>query len=126
MAHIAHMAGAAPLPLVGVPCCARAIGDHGFHVAGDKYIRAVSGGAGALPFLIPALGDDLDPRDLARRLDGVLLTGSPSNVEPRLYGGPPADPELPSDPARDATTLPLLRAWTRASRSWGSAADSRS
>ncbi|WP_448191732.1 gamma-glutamyl-gamma-aminobutyrate hydrolase family protein [Azospirillum sp. sgz301742] len=97
-------------PLVGIPTCIRALGDPPFHVAGDKYIRAVSDGAGALPLLVPALGGGLDIDDLVARLDGLLFTGSGSNVEPHLYGGPPSAEGTLHDPARDATTLPLIRA----------------
>ena len=86
------------------------IGAHPFHVAGDKYLRAVADGAQALPLLIPALGDGLDPAELVGRLDGLLLTGSASNVEPHRYGGPSSAAGTPHDPARDATTLPLIRA----------------
>jgi len=60
--------------------------------------------------LIPALGDWFDPHDLAGRLDGLLLTGSPSNVEPHRYGGAPSRPGTAHDPLRDATTLPLIDA----------------
>lgn len=42
-------------------------------------------------------------------LDGVLLTGSPSNVEPHHYGGEQSRTGTAHDPARDATTLPLIR-----------------
>lgn len=97
-------------PLIGVPACMRKLGEHPFHVAGDKYVRAVSEGAGALPMLIPALGDGIDIADLIARLDGLLVTGSPSNVEPHLYGGSASAPGTLHDPARDATTLPLIRA----------------
>ncbi len=38
-----------------------------------------------------------------------MLTGSPSNVHPDHFGQPVRDP-LPLDPARDATTLPLIKA----------------
>jgi putative glutamine amidotransferase len=38
-----------------------------------------------------------------------LLTGSPSNVEPFHYGGPPSREGTLHDPDRDATTLPLIR-----------------
>jgi putative glutamine amidotransferase len=38
-----------------------------------------------------------------------MFTGSPSNVEPHHYSGPPSDPGTLHDPARDATTLPLIR-----------------
>lgn len=86
------------------------IGAHPFHVVGDKYIRAVSDGAHALPLLIPALAGTLDARETAARLDGLLITGSASNVEPHHYGGPPSLEGTLHDPDRDATTLPLIRA----------------
>jgi putative glutamine amidotransferase len=98
------------LPLVGIPACARRLGHHPFHSAGDKYIRAVSDGAGAIPLVIPALGETLDPACLVARLDGLLVTGSPSNVEPKHYGGPASAQDTLHDPERDATTLPLIRA----------------
>lgn len=97
-------------PLIGVTACARMLGDHPFHVAGDKYVRAVAQGAGAMPLLIPALGDVLDIPDLVGRLDGILVTGSRSNVEPHHYGAPPSAEGTLHDPARDSTTLPLIRA----------------
>jgi len=101
-------------PLVGVTACLRPSGDLGYHVVGDKYVRAVSGGADCLPMLIPALGDWHDPEDLAERLDGVMLTGSPSDVEPHHYAGPPAPAGLSHDPSRDGTALPLIRHALRA------------
>ncbi|UEM03083.1 gamma-glutamyl-gamma-aminobutyrate hydrolase family protein [Skermanella rosea] len=103
-------AASKPLPLVGIPACIRPLGHHPFHIAGDKYIRAVSDGAGALPMVIPALGGSLDLEDLVARLDGLLVTGSPSNVEPARYGGPASIAGTLHDPDRDATTLPLIRA----------------
>ena len=96
-------------PLVGVTACLRANGDLGYHTVGDKYVRAVSDGADGLPMLLPALGDWYDMEDLADRLDGVVLTGSPSDLEPHHYAGPPAPVGLSHDPQRDATTLPLIR-----------------
>lgn len=96
-------------PVVGIPCCTRQIGLHPFHIVGDKYIRAVTDGAGALPLLVPALGDGYDPDDLLDRLDGLLLTGSPSNVEPHHYAGPASREGTHHDPDRDSTTLPLIR-----------------
>jgi putative glutamine amidotransferase len=97
-------------PLIGIPACVRDQEGHPFHTVGEKYIAAVNFGAGGLPVLIPALGDVFDMADLVRRLDGLLVTGSPSNVAVSLYGGPPDRPDSPQDPKRDATTIPLIRA----------------
>jgi putative glutamine amidotransferase len=98
-----------PLPVVGVPCCATTLSGHPFHIVGDKYLRAVSEGAGALPLAIPALGTWYDFDDLLARLDGLLITGSRSNVEPHHYGGPASRAGTKHDAERDATNLPLIR-----------------
>lgn len=96
-------------PLIGVTACTKQIGLHGYHIAGDKYLRAVALGAGGLPLVIPAQGELLDPEALLDRLDGLLFTGSPSNVEPHHYQGPASAAGTAHDPARDQTTLPLIR-----------------
>jgi putative glutamine amidotransferase len=103
------MAGDAP-PLVGVPCCTRMTRDLPSHWVGEKYIRAVAEAAHALPLLVPALADRIAVDGLVARLDGLLLTGSSSNVEPHHYDGPPSAPGTLHDPARDALALPLIRA----------------
>jgi putative glutamine amidotransferase len=94
-------------PLIGIPADRRVLGPHPFHCVGEKYIAAIADAADAIPLPIPALGErDFD--QLLETLDGVLLTGSPSNVEPHRYAGPASDPDTLHDPHRDATTLPLI------------------
>lgn len=98
-------------PLIGVSACSQQIpGRHPAFSVGEKYVRAVAEGAGGIPLVIPALGDALPPAQLVSALDGILLTGSPSNIEPHHYQGPPSDPNTLHDTQRDATTLPLIRA----------------
>src|SRR3954470_7962630 len=77
------------IPLVGIPSCIRTIHERGFHTVSEKYPEAVIEVAGCLPVLIPAVGPQTDCTALLDRLDGLLLTGSPSNVEPHHYGGAP-------------------------------------
>ncbi|HUL45949.1 MAG TPA: gamma-glutamyl-gamma-aminobutyrate hydrolase family protein [Steroidobacteraceae bacterium] len=96
-------------PLIGIPADRRMVGHHPFHMVGEKYARAVIDAAGGAPLLIPALAEELRFEELVERLDGLLFTGSPSNVEPHHYDGPPSAPGTLHDPARDATTLPLIR-----------------
>jgi putative glutamine amidotransferase len=86
------------------------IGPHPFHAVGEKYILAVRDGAGAIPLLIPVLDTPIDIEEILDTVDGILLTGSPSNVAPKRYGGPAPREGVLQDERRDATTLPLIRA----------------
>ncbi|MBJ90681.1 MAG: peptidase C26 [Woeseia sp.] len=95
-------------PLIGVPADRRLIDPHPFHMVGEKYVLAVQEGAGGLPFLIPAFGESSDANDIISRVDGIVLTGSPSNVEPYHYGGKESRPGTLHDPERDATTFQLI------------------
>jgi putative glutamine amidotransferase len=96
------------LPIIGIPADRRLYGKHHFHMVGEKYIEAVARGAHAVPVLVPALGSEIDLQTLLDACDGLLLTGSASNVEPHHYGGPASEPGTLHDPNRDATTLPLI------------------
>lgn len=95
-------------PLIGIPTDRRLLGDHYFHCVGEKYIQALVEGAQAHAVLIPSLGDSFDVRELMVDFDGILLTGSVSNVEPHRYEGPPSEPGTLHDSFRDATTLPMI------------------
>lgn len=99
-------------PLIGISCCVKPFGSYARpnHAVSDTYVRAVDLVIGGLPCLIPAMGERADVAGFVGRLDGLILTGSPSNVEPSRYGGPPHPDGVPEDPARDAVTLPLIRA----------------
>ncbi|MEM7043159.1 MAG: gamma-glutamyl-gamma-aminobutyrate hydrolase family protein [Pseudomonadota bacterium] len=99
-------------PLIGVPAC-RILGAHGLpiHKVSESYIKGVIDGTGGLPVILPAIGEQLEANRLDRWLDavdGLLITGSPSNVDPTHYDGHEARRDSERDPARDATTLPLL------------------
>lgn len=104
-------------PLVGVSACYKENGRGGWHhTVGDKYVQAAIHAVGALPVIIPAMGPEFGDNAMTEALDrllgsldGVLLTGSPSNVEPHHYEGDPSRDGTAHDPARDATILPLIR-----------------
>ncbi|MGH7154955.1 MAG: gamma-glutamyl-gamma-aminobutyrate hydrolase family protein [Acetobacteraceae bacterium] len=99
-------------PLIGISCCIKQFAASGMpnHAASDTYIRATDQIVHGVPVLIPASETAADIETLLDRLDGIILTGSRSNVQPSLYGGPPHPEGVPEDPARDAATLPLIRA----------------
>ncbi len=99
-------------PLVGISCCTKLFGQYAMpnHAASDTYVRAVDEVVGGVPVLLPASGSACDAAVLLGHLRGIILTGSRSNVQPCLYGGPAHCEGTPEDPARDAATLPLIQA----------------
>ena len=98
-------------PLVGISCCQKPFGIFGTpnHAASDSYIRVVRGPVLGTPVLLPAAGEDISA-ELLPHLDGLILTGSRSNVWPGYYDGPAHAEGTPEDRFRDDTTLPLIRA----------------
>jgi putative glutamine amidotransferase len=94
-------------PIIGIPADRRLLNSHWFHCVGEKYVNAVVQAADAVPVLVPALGDRY-LREWLVAFDGILFTGSPSNVEPHRYLGPKSAPGTWHDPERDATTLPMI------------------
>jgi putative glutamine amidotransferase len=95
-------------PLVGVTADLRTYNNSQLHVVGDKYARAVWEASGCTPIIIPALAESQEVHDLLDALDGLVFTGSPSNVHPTLYGQEPHERYEPYDQARDAMTFPLI------------------
>ncbi|MDB5395362.1 MAG: peptidase family protein [Rhodospirillales bacterium] len=98
------------MPLIGIPADYRVLAGAGVHIADETYIRAVAEQVGAIPLILPVLGETLDLTSLLSGLDGVLLTGSQSNVAPARYGGEISDPGAMHDAERDAQNLPLIKA----------------
>lgn len=96
-------------PLIAVTSDLKTVDPYDWHATPSPYIDAVVKASNALPVIVPSLGDDLDIDTLLDRVDGVLVTGSRSNVHPSHYGEEPSEDHAPFDPARDATTLPLIR-----------------
>lgn len=101
-------------PLIGVICDRRMLGHHQFHLVGEKYLTAVVDGAGGYPVALPVLGDGFDVLEIIEQLDGLMLTGSPSNVEPRHYRGSPSKPGTRHDPERDRAALEFIPAAVKA------------
>jgi putative glutamine amidotransferase len=96
-------------PVVAVPADIREIEDAIWHAAPDQYINAAAKVAGVMTFIVPALKEGTDVDSILDRVDGVLVSGAASNVHPSLYGRQATEADGPFDPARDATSLPLIR-----------------
>ncbi|WP_160123008.1 gamma-glutamyl-gamma-aminobutyrate hydrolase family protein [Rhodovarius lipocyclicus] len=98
-------------PLIGISCCVKPFGIFNTpnHAASDSYVKVVMGPVGGIPALVPCAGPEC-VNEIVARMDGIIMTGSRSNVWPEYYGGPPHLEGTPEDHQRDATTLPLIRA----------------
>jgi len=99
--------------LVWTPADHRLLGKKGhaspYLLLGDKYARALRDCAYAQAMVLPLVEASEIPHWLDD-VDGVMLTGSPSNVHPSHFGETVADDRLPLDRERDALTLALVRA----------------
>ncbi|MEZ5444115.1 MAG: gamma-glutamyl-gamma-aminobutyrate hydrolase family protein [Lysobacterales bacterium] len=97
-------------PWVGVPADRKIIAPHPFQAVGEKYLRALVDGAEVLPLPLVSLEPPLPWAEFLPSLDGLFLTGSYSNIEPHHYSDEGSWEGNLHDPARDATTLPLVQA----------------
>ncbi|MCG2842093.1 gamma-glutamyl-gamma-aminobutyrate hydrolase family protein [Sandaracinobacter sp. RS1-74] len=91
-------------PVIGVLCC-NEFAERPVQAVASRFIEPLSRISQATVLLVPALIDVLDAVCLSRRLDGLLLTGSRSNVGTDCYGGESRDARL--DPQRDQVALKL-------------------
>lgn len=96
-------------PLIGLTASVNLRHNLPSHAVSEQYIKAVVEGAGGVPLIIAAIGEDTATADFISLLDGLLVTGGRSDIEPHHYDGPPAPEASFHDPKRDATTLPLIR-----------------
>jgi putative glutamine amidotransferase len=96
-------------PLVWLPACHRNLDlddPGGYTVLADRYALAVTQ-LGLQPVLFP-MAQAEDVPCLLPLVDGVLLTGSPSNVEATHFGATALPTDL-LDPRRDQLTMRLVR-----------------
>lgn len=98
------------LPIVGIPCNRFEVQGVSAHIVKQQYIKALLEVTKCLPLLIPAIGKAFNLKDVAGKIDGLLLTGASSNVCPSNYGAEREFEEHDLDIDRDQTNLPLIRA----------------
>ncbi len=106
------MAPAPRKPLIGMPLARGLV--EGTEIInqsiGDLYVEAVVNFTGGTVIGLPALGEAVEISAITGIIDGLMLPGGRSNIEPDHYGGPPFPADEPTDPARDTMVLPLIRA----------------
>ncbi|MEL6701486.1 MAG: gamma-glutamyl-gamma-aminobutyrate hydrolase family protein, partial [Pseudomonadota bacterium] len=88
---------AAAKAIVAVTTDLKHVDPYDWHATPSPYVDAAVDSAGVLPLLVPALGERLDIDGLLDRVDGVLVTGSRSNVHPSHYGVEPTADHEPFD-----------------------------
>ena len=93
-------------PVLGVIACNRIVGTEPAQAVMERYIRAAMTYADVAALIVPSLPDLMTAAEVAPRLDGILLTGSPSNVATSRYGDD--DGEGPFDEGRDEIALSLV------------------
>ncbi|MBP1846947.1 putative glutamine amidotransferase [Rhizobium petrolearium] len=98
-----------PKPIVAVPADIRELDGAIWHATPNQYVQAALKVAEVMSFIIPAFEEGNEIDAILDRVDGVLVSGSATNVHPSLYGREARDSDGPFDPARDATSLPLIR-----------------
>jgi len=101
-------------PVVGIICCNRIVGVEPAQAVMERYVAAALRYADVAALLVPSLADLMTADDVADRLDGVLLTGSPSNIGPAAYGE--SGGEGPFDAGRDSMAFALVDAMIARSR----------
>ena len=93
-------------PVLGIIACNRIVGTEAAQAVMERYIRAAMTFADVAALIVPSLPDLMTAAEVAPRLDGILLTGSPSNVATARYGETQGDG--PFDEARDEIALSMV------------------
>lgn len=96
-------------PVVLFTADTRAFDGYTWHCAPSTYLEAVLDVSGGMPVILTAFGPRLDLDAVLDRVDGVVATGSRTNVHPSHYGVAATEAMGPYDEVRDATSLPLIR-----------------
>lgn len=97
-------------PVLGVISCNRDVENQAAQVVMTRYLNSALTYANAAALLAPAMPGLIHAREVAPRLDGLLLTGTPSNLDPKRYGDLADDAPGPFDPDRDEMTARLIEA----------------
>jgi len=97
-------------PVIAIPADTREFDGYQWHSAAEFYLTAITAGLGGIPLIVPSIADAIDIDALLQRVDGILLTGSRSNVHPHRYGAIASPQSEPHDLPRDAITIPLIKA----------------
>ena len=98
-------------PVIGIIGNSAFLGeDYPVHAGGTMNCEAIGRVADAVPMIIPSDPALVSVAELLELCDGFLLTGGRPNIHPEEYGEAETPAHGDFDRARDAMTLPLIRA----------------
>lgn len=97
-------------PLIAVPADCQFFDNYKWHAAPEQYLNAVNNIAHLCPIILPSLGTNENLDAILDVVDGVLITGAKSNIEPHHYGKEKFLKGEIFDPARDENSFNLIRA----------------
>ena len=119
-----------PKPIIGVPADRRVIDPHPYHMVGEKYLTALIDVADSLPLLIPVLAEHLDVDEVLDQIDGILLPGSYSMIEPHHFppviyknGSPPKTRQMNPVDKKEKKKQRLIDALERSNGNQSKAAE---
>jgi putative glutamine amidotransferase len=96
-------------PMVAVSADRKLLGHHAFHMAGEKYLLALTQAAQVCPLILPSLVEQIDIANALESLDGIFLAGAYSNIEPHHYGDENSYEGNIHDAFRDSSSFSLIK-----------------
>lgn len=93
--------------VVGVLCCNRNLDGRAAQAVASRFVAPLADHSGVAVLLVPAIPDAVDVIGFSHLLDGLLLTGSCSNLDPSRYGGAALPTGQDLDASRDYVALRL-------------------
>jgi len=96
-------------PIIAIPADIKQVDGAEWHAAQTQYLKAALKVAGVMSLIVPAFESGNEVDAILDRVDGLLVSGSASNVHPSLYGKQATEADGPFDAGRDATSLDLIR-----------------
>lgn len=96
-----------PTPVIAVICCGGSLMGRDMQFLANRFLHPLAA-TGSTALLVPTLASIVDARAIAMRCDGLLLTGSNTNVSPARYASDAE--EIDADHDRDEVALGVAEA----------------
>lgn len=94
--------------VIGIPMDEKQLEGSPSYVIMGKYVKAVLEVVGAVPILLPPLAAQSPYQEWLSMIDGLVLSGSASDIHPKRYGDTIKNPKSFFDENRDETNFHLI------------------